>query len=81
VALFALGSSAQFGVPLVKNDLQEDYVASYRECEASEPGVAEHIRKLPMSFSNQKNLSELTNERHVRTARRRSTYSAISFRS
>lgn len=43
-----------------KNDYKKTYVASYMEAEAIRTRVAEHIRKLPMSFFNSKNLSELT---------------------
>ncbi len=43
-----------------KNDYKKTYVASYMESEATRIRVAEHIRKLPMSFFNNKNLSELT---------------------
>lgn len=43
-----------------KNDYKKTYVASYMESEAIRIRVAEHIRKLPMSFFNSKNLSELT---------------------
>lgn len=43
-----------------KNDYKKTYVTSYMESEATRIRVAEHIRKLPMSFFNNKNLSELT---------------------
>lgn len=43
-----------------KNDYKKTYVASYMESEATRIRVAEHIRKLPMSFFNTKDLSELT---------------------
>lgn len=43
-----------------KNDYKKTYVTSYMESEATRIKVAEHIRKLPMSFFNSKNLSELT---------------------
>jgi ATP-binding cassette subfamily B protein len=43
-----------------KNDYKKTYVASYMEAENIRTNVAEHIRKLPMSFFNNKNLSELT---------------------
>lgn len=43
-----------------KNDYKKTYVASYKESEATRIRVAEHIRKLPMSFFNSKDLSELT---------------------
>lgn len=43
-----------------KNDYKKTYIASYMESEATRTRVAEHIRKLPMNFFNNKNLSELT---------------------
>lgn len=43
-----------------KNDYKKTYVASYMESEAARTRIAEHIRKLPMSFFNSKDLSELT---------------------
>ena len=43
-----------------KNDYKKTYIASYLESEKSRVNVAEHIRKLPMSFFNSKDLSELT---------------------
>lgn len=43
-----------------KNDYKKTYIASYTESEATRIRVAEYIRKLPMSFFNNKNLSELT---------------------
>jgi ATP-binding cassette subfamily B protein len=58
---FALGLVGALLVFLAsKNDYKKTYVASYQESEATRIHVAEHIRKLPMSFFNQKNLSELT---------------------
>jgi ATP-binding cassette subfamily B protein len=43
-----------------KNDYKKTDVASYMEAENIRTSVAEHIRKLPMSFFNSRNLSELT---------------------
>ncbi len=43
-----------------KNDYKKTYVTSYNEAEATRIRIAEHIRKLPMSFFNSKDLSELT---------------------
>lgn len=58
---FGLGLAAAGLVFLAsKNDYKKTYVASYMEAEASRIRVAEHIRKLPMSFFNSKDLSELT---------------------
>ncbi|OPX43515.1 lipid A export ATP-binding/permease protein MsbA [Ruminiclostridium hungatei] len=58
---FGLGLVAALLVFLAnKNDYKKTYVASYMESEANRIRVAEHIRKLPMSFFNSRNLSELT---------------------
>lgn len=58
---FGLGIVAAFLVFLAnKNDYKKTYVASYTESEATRIRVAEHIRKLPMSFFNSRDLSELT---------------------
>ena len=43
-----------------KNDYKKTYVTSYLEAEHSRVSVAEKIRRLPMSFFNAKDLSELT---------------------
>ena len=43
-----------------KNDYKKTYVTSYQEAESSRIRIAEHIRKLPMSFFNSKDLTELT---------------------
>lgn len=43
-----------------KNDYKKTYVTSYLEAESTRISVIEKIRKLPMSFFNTKNLSELT---------------------
>lgn len=43
-----------------KNDYKKTYVVSYLESEKTRITLAEHIRKLPMSIFNSKNLSELT---------------------
>ncbi|BCJ93213.1 ABC transporter [Anaerocolumna cellulosilytica] len=59
--LFGLGVAAAILVFIAnKNDYKKTYVASYKESEATRVRVAEHIRKLPMSFFNSKDLSELT---------------------
>lgn len=58
---FGLGVIAALLVFLAsKNDYQKTYVASYMEAEATRIRVAEHIRKLPLSFFNSKDLAELT---------------------
>lgn len=43
-----------------KNDYRKTYVVSYQESEKTRTTLAEHIRKLPMSVFNSKDLSELT---------------------
>ena len=43
-----------------KNDYKKTYIVSYIESENTRIALAEHIRKLPMSVFNSKNLSELT---------------------
>lgn len=43
-----------------KNDYKKTYVVSYTESENTRIAMAEHIRKLPMSLFNSKDLSELT---------------------
>lgn len=42
------------------NDYENTYVSAYKESEKNRINVTEHIRKLPMSVFNSKNLSELT---------------------
>ena len=59
--LFAVGIVGAVVVFLCnKNDYRKTYVASYMESENARTSMAEHIRKLPMSVFNSKNLSELT---------------------
>jgi len=59
--LFGFGIVAAIVVFLAnKNDYKKTYVTSYLEAESTRIGVAEHIRKLPMSFFNSKDLTELT---------------------
>lgn len=43
-----------------KNDYKKTYVVSYTQGENTRIAMAEHIRKLPMSLFNSKDLSELT---------------------
>lgn len=43
-----------------KNDYRKTYIASYKESNVTRLRIAEHLRKLPMSFFNTKDLSELT---------------------
>lgn len=59
--LFGCGVAAAVLVFLAsKNDYKKTYVTSYLEAENSRIRVAERIRRLPMSFFNSKDLSELT---------------------
>ncbi|TCK98486.1 ATP-binding cassette subfamily B protein [Natranaerovirga hydrolytica] len=59
--LFFLGIIAAVLVFLAnKNDYKKTYVTSYNEAKNTRVSIAEHIRKLPMSFFNSKDLSELT---------------------
>jgi len=60
-AFFGFGIVSAFLVFAAnKNDYKKTYVTSYNEAEATRIRIAEHIRKLPMSFFNSKDLSELT---------------------
>ena len=59
--LFGMGILAAFIVFLCnKNDYKKTYVVSYLESENARTALAEHIRKLPMSVFNNKDLSEIT---------------------
>ncbi|MGF7143864.1 ATP-binding cassette subfamily B protein [Anaerotaenia torta] len=59
--LVAIGIVGTFIVFLCsKNDYKKTYVVSYTEAEHTRIAMAEHIRKLPMSLFNSKDLSELT---------------------
>ncbi len=59
--LFAIGIAAAFIVFLCnKNDYKKTYIVSYMESENARTSMAEHIRKLPMSVFNSKDISELT---------------------
>ncbi len=59
--LFGLGLLAFVAVFLfAKNDYMKTYVSSYHQSEATRLRVAEQMRKLPMSFFNAKDLSELS---------------------
>lgn len=59
--LFGAGLVAAFVVFLCnKYDYKKTYVASYTQSEQTRITMAEHIRKLPMSLFNQKDLSEIT---------------------
>ncbi len=43
-----------------KNDYKKTYITSYTQSESTRIAMAEHIRKLPMSLFNSKDLSEIT---------------------
>ena len=43
-----------------KNDYKKTYLASYKEASNTRIRIAEHLRKLPMSFFNTKDLSDIT---------------------
>lgn len=59
--LFGLGIVCAVIVFLCsKLDYTKTYVASYNESENTRTNLAEHIRKLPMSVFNSKDLSEIT---------------------
>lgn len=59
--LFFAGIAAAFIVFLcTKHDYKKTYVVSYMESENARTSMAEHIRKLPMSVFNSKDLSELS---------------------
>ena len=59
--LFALGIAFAIIVFFShKNDYKKTYVVSYLEAENARVAMAEHIRKLPMSVFNSKDLSEIT---------------------
>ena len=63
-ALWGLFAAGVAGLAVVflcaRNDYRCTYVTAYRETEATRMGLAEHLRRLPMSFFNQRDLSELT---------------------
>lgn len=59
--LFGIGIAAALIVFFcLKNDYKKTYIVSYMESENTRVSIAEHIRKLPMSFFNAKDLSEIT---------------------
>ena len=59
--LFGLGVAAAMIVFLAaKNDYKKTYIASYQESGNTRLRIAEYLRKLPMSFFNTKDLSEIT---------------------
>lgn len=59
--LFGAGlAAALFFFLCNKNDYKKTYVASYTQSETTRVAMAEHIRKLPMSLFNSRDLSDLT---------------------
>lgn len=48
------------GIPGRENDYRKTYIASYKEASTTRLRIAEHLRKLPMSFFNTKDLSDIT---------------------
>ena len=59
--LFGAGIAAAVIVFLCnKNDYKKTYIVSYRQGESTRITLAEHLRKLPMSLFNSKDLSDLT---------------------
>ena len=59
--LMALGVAMAIVVFLAaKNDYRKTYIASYKEASGTRLRIAEHLRKLPMSFFNTKDLSDIT---------------------
>ena len=59
--LWGAGVAAAICVFLAaKNDYRKTYIASYRESNTTRVRIAEHLRRLPMSFFNSRDLSELT---------------------
>ena len=59
--LLGLGVIAAILVFLAaKNDYRKTYIASYKEASTTRLRIAEHLRKLPMSFFNTKDLSDIT---------------------
>lgn len=59
--LFCLGVIGLVVIFLLsKNDYMKTYFSSYNQSEATRLRVADHMRKLPMSFFNTRDLSELS---------------------
>ena len=60
-ALFAAGAAGAFLVYLCQRyDYRKTYVTSYTQSEQTRVALAEHIRRLPMSVFNNRDLSDLT---------------------
>ena len=60
-----------------KNDYRKTYVASYMQSEETRISMAEHIRRLPMSVFNSKDLSDLTTNLMGDVANREHTLSHL----
>ncbi|MDR1142646.1 MAG: hypothetical protein LBK77_00315, partial [Spirochaetaceae bacterium] len=64
ILIWKLFGAGLFGVLLYfiagRNEYRKTYSTAYGEAEKIRIAVAEHIRKLPLSFFNRKDLSELT---------------------
>lgn len=59
--LWGVGIAAAVIVFLAaKNDYRKTYIASYKESNHTRERIAEHLTKLPMSFYNTKDLTEIT---------------------
>lgn len=59
--IMALGTMMAFLVFIAaKNDYRKTYLASYKEAGNTRIRIAEHLRRLPMSFFNTKDLSDIT---------------------
>ena len=61
VEIARLGAGGGYsGVSGRENDYRKTYIASYKEASTTRLRIAEHLRKLPMSFFNTKDLSDIT---------------------
>lgn len=61
ICLWAVGIIAAIIVFFAaKNDYRKTYIASYRESNKTRENIAEHLIKLPMSFFNTRDLTEIT---------------------
>lgn len=61
ICLWAVGIIAAIIVFFAaKNDYRKTYIASYRESNKTRENIAEHLIRLPMSFFNTRDLTEIT---------------------
>jgi ATP-binding cassette subfamily B protein len=60
-----------------KNDYRKTYVASYTQSEEARVSIAEHIRRLPMSLFNSRDLTDLTTNLMGDVANREHTLSHL----